>query len=310
MISLWVVSHLANAMLGFWFAIGLIELLLWGWRLRYRRLRYFVRLIPLAKLPFDLWRSSGDWVGWHGLDPALAEEGSRVISAATGISLPFPLLKVGMTLENGYPFSWVDLLASRIPNMVVGGIAAALASIALVRLVRVAIQLRPMGGSYQIPIGRNLWLSPTLARPCTTMRGRVLLPLGSLALPLDELCAIIAHERDHAKWRDGYFYLATQVIGALFWCIPGLAWWCRKIEFERECACDRAAKRGESMARAIAKVAGWQGERHALGLVRSTGAVPRIEALLEREPKRWHWLLALGAVYSAGVVLWGEFWIL
>lgn len=237
MISLWVVSHAANAILSFWFAMGLIELLLWSWRLRYRRLRYFVRLIPLAKLPWDLWRSGGSWVGWHGLDPALAEEGSRMISAATGISIPFPLLKVGMTLENGYPFSWVDLFASRLPDLLIGSVAVGLICVALVRLVRVAIQLKPKRRTCQRLIGRNLWLSPDLARPCTTIGGRVLLPPGALALPLDELSAIIAHERAHARWRDGYFYLATRLIGALFWFVPGLAWWCRRIDFERECAC-------------------------------------------------------------------------
>lgn len=253
------------------------------------------------------------WAGWHGLNPALAEVGSRAISMVTSLSWPFPTLKLELVLESGYRFGWVDLL-----NCGKGLFAIVALLIVLVAAWRLMCLMIGWRATYRllreirtIPLGRGVWLSSDIDRPCATPGGRILLPMRCASLPADELIAIVAHERSHTLWRDGWIDGLVSGIRALFWFVPGIAWWCRKIDFDRECACDRAAVNRFAMGRAIARVAQWPGSAPAIGLVqRPSRAVARIEALVSDGSRRWHWLFAATLLYSAGIVLWSQLWLL
>jgi BlaR1 peptidase M56 len=308
----WIVTHAVNSVLSFWCAIALIELLFWLFRMRVRRVRYLIRLIPMVKLPWDLWRG-GLWTGWYGLNPALAEAGSRAVSIIAGFTWPFPTLKVEMALEGGYRFGWADLLNGC--DLFFAIAAFSIVVVAIWKLMALALGWRTTYSLLRdlrvISLGRGIWLSPDVDCPCATPGGRILLPSACLALPADELVAIVAHERSHVRWKDGWIDSSLGVIRALFWFVPGAGWWCRKIEFDRECACDQVVGNRHAMGRAIARVAQWPGRAPVMGLIQGRSkAVSRLEALLEGRVKPSHWLLAVGVLYLAGIVFWSQLWLL
>jgi beta-lactamase regulating signal transducer with metallopeptidase domain len=87
-----------------------------------------------------------------------------------------------------------------------------------------------------------------LFRPC------VMLP-ESAASQLDspEMGALLEHERAHIIRRDMLAALAQRVVLALLWWSPALYWISRRIDEEREVACDEAAVARTGDARAFAR---------------------------------------------------------
>lgn len=75
-------------------------------------------------------------------------------------------------------------------------------------------------------------------------------------LSQEEYEAIISHELEHLKWRDGLVRLFSQLVASLFWWIP-MSNWLHGLEHDQELACDHAIKRyqfdGIDLAQALQK---------------------------------------------------------
>jgi beta-lactamase regulating signal transducer with metallopeptidase domain/ankyrin repeat protein len=85
-----------------------------------------------------------------------------------------------------------------------------------------------------------------LFRPC------IVLP-ENVALSSPGMAALLEHERAHIQRRDMAVALAQRVMLALLWWSPALYWISRRIDEEREVACDEAAVERTGDARAFAR---------------------------------------------------------
>jgi beta-lactamase regulating signal transducer with metallopeptidase domain len=85
-----------------------------------------------------------------------------------------------------------------------------------------------------------------LFRPC------VVLP-ESIALSSPGMAALLEHERAHIERRDMAVALLQRVTLALLWWSPALHWISRRIDEEREVACDEAAVERTGDAKAFAR---------------------------------------------------------
>src|SRR5690606_38436322 len=85
-----------------------------------------------------------------------------------------------------------------------------------------------------------------LLRPCIVLPETV-----SLASP--GMAALLEHEKAHIERRDMAVALAQRVVLAVLWWSPALYWISRRIDEEREVACDEAAVRATGNAKAFAR---------------------------------------------------------
>ncbi|HEX5008321.1 MAG TPA: M56 family metallopeptidase [Hyphomonadaceae bacterium] len=85
-----------------------------------------------------------------------------------------------------------------------------------------------------------------LFRPC------IVLP-ESIALNSPGMAALLEHEKAHIQRRDMAIALAQRVVLALLWWSPALYWISRRIDEEREVACDEAAVHCTGDAKAFAR---------------------------------------------------------
>lgn len=85
-----------------------------------------------------------------------------------------------------------------------------------------------------------------LFRPC------IVLP-ESIALNSPGMAALLEHEKAHIQRRDMAVALAQRVVLALLWWSPALYWISRRIDEEREVACDEAAVHCTGDAKAFAR---------------------------------------------------------
>jgi beta-lactamase regulating signal transducer with metallopeptidase domain len=95
-------------------------------------------------------------------------------------------------------------------------------------------------------------------------RPQVILPESALAmLDAPEMAALMEHERAHIERRDIWAALAQRVVLAAFWWSPAMHWVSRRIDEERELACDEAAVARTGDARAFARTLTTHAQSHA-----------------------------------------------
>ena len=99
-------------------------------------------------------------------------------------------------------------------------------------------------------------LSSRISVPCIVghFKPVVLLPLGLLTqLPVEQIEAIVLHELAHIKRNDYLINLMQYLVKIVFFFNPFVVFICRKIDFERETACDDIAVKacGDPMAFAL-----------------------------------------------------------
>jgi Zn-dependent protease with chaperone function len=103
--------------------------------------------------------------------------------------------------------------------------------------IRERLAVPPQVAAWTGPDGRPMSLP--------SLRGAIYLPASLMAeLPPASLRAIVAHELDHARWRDALVHVCLRVVRALQWFSPGLWWIAALARHEREAAADQAALAG------------------------------------------------------------------
>lgn len=127
-------------------------------------------------------------------------------------------------------------------------------------------------------------------RPAVLLPDRLLAELGA-----EELELVIAHEAAHLARRDDWSLLLQRLVEAALWMHPGVWWLGRRLELERELACDHAVGAATGQPRAWARCLVRLAEL-ALAAPRrplAPGAAPRpsqlrarVEALLAPAPPR------------------------
>jgi beta-lactamase regulating signal transducer with metallopeptidase domain len=102
--------------------------------------------------------------------------------------------------------------------------------------------------------GVRVVVSPEAPGPMAAglFRPAIVLP-PSIALASPGMAALLEHERAHIERRDMLAALGQRVVLALLWWSPALYWMSRRIDEEREVACDEAAVDRTGDARAFAR---------------------------------------------------------
>ncbi len=94
-------------------------------------------------------------------------------------------------------------------------------------------------------VERGVLVSPACASPVTVgwWQPRIVLPPESRGWPADQLRAVLAHEREHARWRDPLAQWCALLNRSIFWVHP-VAWLMeRHLSELAEDACDHAVLR-------------------------------------------------------------------
>jgi hypothetical protein len=116
-------------------------------------------------------------------------------------------------------------------------------AVASVLLLRIAIGLRHASQlrAEAVVIDGRL-THPCCSTPITVglWSPAIVLPPDWVDWPPSQLAAVVAHEREHMRWRDPLMACVTLAVRAIFWFHP-LAWWLhRRVATLAEQACDAA----------------------------------------------------------------------
>lgn len=267
-----VLNVVINALFAYLTTLLLIETFLKVLRVKRPRFKSLIRLIPLLKLPLDIWLA--DWSRWallHGIIPLDCEGGSRFLLIgcswmdALSNTVLFPIaFKIGFELVGGYSFSVADLLSPLVNSELVRAISYSFMALTFLRCIVLLITfVRNIRYKREflnqcIPCYRsveNLLLirafKKTRIEICVHSRykgspilagfsnPKIVFPKSLLdCLDQKEFEAIIAHELQHAKNKDNFIRAVISLINVLFWWIP-TGRLINSIELQQELACDQ-----------------------------------------------------------------------
>lgn len=326
-----------NSILTFWTLALLVETSIWLLRLRDTRAAWLLRLLPVIKLPLDLLLLY-DFSSWSlslGLDPLQggAESRQLVLAVGAGLSalfIPWFRLAAFLRFEDSN-FSAADLVAIWIGPFLRTVLLAVfvLGSVVfLVRLLRQMLDTWTYTRSLQLELvasrkfsffrTAHIYLSPDAACPfaCGIFSCKVVLPKQLASrISHSQFEAIVQHEIEHLKYFDSIADGLLRLIAAFYWCLPGLSIWMRRLQHNKEMACDLAARRKGACGLALAEAL-----QHCLHLAKSSahlqkfpsaGAllVQRIQTCLQPTKRRLPTLIAAPLGFSvASCLIYGQFW--
>lgn len=287
-----VLNVVVNAWLAFLTTFFLIELFLKISPFQNIRMISLIRMIPIIKLPFDVWLA--DWSRWallHGISPLECAEGSRMlfigcswIDALSTVAWIPIALRIGFELAGGYTFSLIDLLSPLINLGVVRAISYLFIVLTGLKFLNLGVKIWKQnirkkeflkGCSPCYRAIENLELKKALLLERTEIfinagyagsplligifQPKIIFPERLLQL-LDqkEYEAILAHELQHAIHKDIFIRGMLKVIDKCFWWIP-LKRLINAIELGQEFACDQSVEKYKidsiELASGIVKVA-------------------------------------------------------
>lgn len=330
-----VVTACLHAALVFVITAGAVEVLLRLGRPQSPRLRYGLRLLPFAKVCYDLlvW-DLHQWTGWESTALLQLPPKSKSMMVGLGFRHFYPIVSFGFSAPGDRSFQLGDVLAEWIgPNLTLA-LAASLILVSLVSLglalLRVVRWMRRNQSESSAAVcfwtvsnpklrarlkqrGVRIEVSSlTQVGPATAgfAHPRIVLPQPLVAvLSAEQIDAVVAHELEHLRWFDDWVLLAIKGIRSLFWFLPLGTSWLRNLIAEREIACDagcrqyqlRAEEMREAILTALRLQTGLPPRPLTTGLTVSEAAVRRLLALSSppsgrARPFRWVFLFAVCAM--------------
>jgi len=345
--TVYFLNLILNTFLSFLTVWGLVELLLFLCRIKTPRIKVLFRLVPFLKIALDPFLYDfSSWGFLQGINPLTAEEGSRTLTASVcyeGFHYCFPVfMKLQMFTKNGSTFTLSDLLffLYNSPWLKWGVVTVIL----LTLFKGVFFIIKGRGARQQLkqiidecspswPKVLNSKLDSTLIKysvsifqcgkcesPFSFSNGKhyIVLPKTLLQnLSQEEYEAIIGHEMEHIRWRDGLVKQVLTLIRTIFWWIPTQKL-CKTLEHTMESACDCGINRygidSFALAEGLVKTARLKKEENlpAICYLNSGHTLSyRVHKLIERSKE--HTLLVwfqviVSTVFSVSL-LFGKFWI-
>lgn len=327
---------IVNSALTFFTSILLIEFFMCLFRIKHPRAKVICRILPFFKicLDFSLYHVS-KWALLHGVNPILAEKGTRQLSLFLN-----PFTWIQLSMKNGRTFSLADVIALSVDPIWIQGVVCIVAFGSIVasllylrRILREKRQISMIiAQARSVPV-KHLhpslvsWIqqkqitvaaSDAISSPCI-VRKTILFPAQLLQeLSEKEIEAVIAHEMAHFHWKDCGIRIACSLVAWAFWWIP-TTWWQKRIEDTQEQASDTTIHQfgipGTALAGAILKTARETNIGKSQLAFSFVGGKPslrkRIDLLL-REPSRFRrWkILQYGFLCCAWLsILFGTLWI-
>lgn len=193
---------------------------------------WFLVLVGIAALPFV---------------PSLQISGEPVGALHTGVILPasWAIIAVGI---------WSAILGIAALRLFVGmwNLGRLKREASAVEISELPLEAQSIVSEFQQARPIRLLSSERVRVPTAIgfFRPAVLLPTWALELPEQDLTAVLLHEFAHLRRRDDWTNLAQKLLGAVFFFHPAVWFVQRRLELEREMACDEMvlAKTGNSRA--------------------------------------------------------------
>lgn len=302
-LSFFILNIFINSFLAFLTVAFLIEVIIFLFRIRQGRAAAVFRMIPIIKLPLDLFLYDfSRWSYLQGVNPWNCEEGTRTLSVVFGgihsMSNWFILPSasgIQFTVSNNLTFTIADLICYAINPTILKIFALILLSVVACLVIRKSFKYylsqitleslakdsqplcKKMRNSalytcldkYKVKIltSSNLHDSPFVAGLISSF---IYIPEHLLKdLSKKEYEAILAHEIEHIRYKDNLVRLTLDLIRTFYWWIP-TKWLYDLIEEGQEVGCDSQCKKygidSTSLATALCKSAKYSINTHIFAL--------------------------------------------
>lgn len=274
--SFFILNIFLNSFLAFLTVAFLIEGVIFLFRIRQGRVAATFRMIPIIKLPLDLFLYDfSRWSYTQGVNPWDCEEGTRMLSVMFGGMnsitdwLVLPIASgIQFTVPGNMTFTIADLIGYAINPVVLKVFVLLLMSItvgfvirklflyyrSLTALESLAKNSQPLCKKMRNSVlyscirkyGVKILTSPTLSGSpfvAGLISSVIYIPDQlSRNLSRKEYEAVLAHEIEHVRYKDSLVRLTLDFIRTLFWWIP-TKWLCDRIEEGQEVGCDLKCKK-------------------------------------------------------------------
>lgn len=265
-----------NSFLSFYTVVFLIEGLIFLFRIGPGRTAATLRMIPIFKLPLDLYLYDfSRWSYAQGVNPLNCEEGSRTFSVMLGwpsqitewLILPINS-SIQLTVTGDLTFTVADLIGYSFNPVVLKSFASLLMALTIGFVIRKlflyhcslrALESLAKNSEPLYKKMRNSNLSSCIRKygvkiltsPSLTGSPFVVSLTSSVvyipkylseSLSRKEYEAVLAHELEHIQYKDGWVRVTLDLIGTIFWWIP-TKWLRDRIEEGQEIGCDVKCKK-------------------------------------------------------------------
>ncbi len=259
---------LANSIFSLIAGLLVVNFFLWLFRVNTGPWKLFLLSLPFAKIVYDCARGiPHDSILFTGVDTFSMPPKHHILQAGAGLSQWGPTFSVQFSVKdlqgNKYAESVGDYLVlwlnktfgPEIPLIILSGVLAVSGTLLAIRLVqahrfeRERRTDRLSAKSFRlVKLWRrqvDIYISEHFSG--TPFTGGLFKPYICITsdayqkLNAEELEAVIAHELGHVRQFDLAVTIAVQILGDLFWFVPGYRWLSRKIDRLREIVADQWA---------------------------------------------------------------------
>ncbi|MBI5346439.1 MAG: M56 family metallopeptidase [Chlamydiae bacterium] len=273
--SFFTLNIFINSFLAFFTALFLIEGIIFLFRIKQGRLAAILRMIPIVKLPLDLFLYDfSRWSFYHGVNPLSCEEGTRrlsvmfgwINSTTEGLFLPITS-GIQMTTSENMTFTIADIIGQWINSSFLNSLTLLFLLISLIFLIKtvtkychysVAFHLLAKDQQCKNKKIRNSYLKASLKKSRfkiitssffagSPFVAGFIFPIVYIPTTLfknlssKEYEAVLAHEMQHIRHKDNLVRLILDFIGSVFWWVP-TKWLQKRIEEGQEIASDLKCK--------------------------------------------------------------------
>lgn len=337
-----------NSFLTFFTVVLLIEMVIFLFRIQQGRFASILRMIPIIKLPFDLFcYDFSRWSYLQGVNPLTAEKGSRVLSAIFG--WPYAMSdsdflpirsSIEFTVGHQLRFTIADIAAYLIPPILLYILCFSLGICSLIFVSNKILRyFRYLSHLQKRETKSHQKTNPFIDK--LTKRNHFTIVFSSFCtspfvaglfspqiyipetlyknLSKSEYEAILAHEIGHIRYKDNLSRFILSLICSAFWWIP-TNWLRKRIEDGQEIGCDTQCKNygthAIDLASAIHKSAKFcldtSNEVFAHHLAKHI-ICKRVELLLQKPRKSFKklrgFLSFIAALIAFFIIFLGRFWI-
>lgn len=278
---------LANSTFSLLVGLIVVGFFLWLFRVETGPWKIFLLSLPFAKIVYDVLRGlPPDSVLLAGLDPYVLPPRHQLLQVGAGFNTWGPVFNVNFTVKdlNGAEYAasagdylvvWLNRnFGDHIPLIVVTVVFAVAFTLFAIRFLQaLKFEVRRRSDRKQAesfivikqgPRKIDVYISNAFSgTPFTggVFKPYICIPRDSFSqLSKEEIEAVIAHERGHIRQFDLVVTMLIQLLGDLFWFIPGYRALSRKIDRMREIVADQwAVKSGVEpafLASALVKLKG------------------------------------------------------
>lgn len=256
---------LVNSILSLAIGLMLVYFFIWFFRVETGRWKVFLLSLPFVKIIYDFARGVPEKsVLFSGVDPFSLPPKHQLLSIGAGFDGWTPYVSTvfsvnaldGKTYNSSigdYLLIWIHrTFGNEVPLIIVSSVLAVSLTLLTIRIIQyykfekrrrrdratLSSFKTSVVGHREVDIYISTYFSGT---PFTggIFKPYICLPEDAIQkLNPEELNAVIAHEMGHVRYYDLLVTVLIQVLGDLFWFVPGYRWLSRKIDRLREVVAD------------------------------------------------------------------------